>query len=175
LHKICIKFKFNEQSVTFEDVVDVVLEVVDAHGIVQVAFLVAVSVLGDDDGRIVVRVFQIIQQLAEAPRNDLEPRRGRSAPNKRQPSNWIFGQWKNLPEPSRILVALDVLVSVVADQVDVLHFVADVARRVVVEAEEIGASFQLLDLVGCEFRKTRLGETLSRTLPANLRKSIKSV
>ena len=82
IQSICIKFAykfdFNEQSVTFEDVVDVVLEVVDAHGIVQVALLVAVPVLGDDDGRIVVRVFQIIQQLAEAPWNDLEPRRGRS-------------------------------------------------------------------------------------------------
>ena len=166
-----------KRRITFQNVVDVVFVVKDAHGVVQIAFLVAVAVLGDEDLGIVELVLDEVEHLPQTERCDLEPNGRRSAT---QQHHFHAVQVDNIrlehsPEPGRILVRLNILIRIVADPVDVLHFVADVARRVVVEAEEIRASLQLLDLGGCEFRKTRFGEALSCTLPANLRKSIKSV
>jgi len=48
---------------TFQNVVDVVFVVIDAHGVVQIAFLVAVAVLGDQDLGIVELVLDEVGHL----------------------------------------------------------------------------------------------------------------
>lgn len=63
---------------TFEHVVDVVLVVVNAHHVVDVAAQVAEPVLGDDDIWVVESILDPLQRVPHAERRDLQPAGARS-------------------------------------------------------------------------------------------------
>ena len=87
LMKIQIAVIFLEKSImdrgfiegTFEDVIDVMLELIDPEGIIQVPSSVTAPVLCNDHFRIPISVLDVVQELPKSLRIQLQPIRSRSA------------------------------------------------------------------------------------------------
>ncbi len=58
---------------TFQDVIDVVFVVVDPHGVIEVSVLVAVTVLRNNNVRIIVFILDEIKNLSQTPWRDSQP------------------------------------------------------------------------------------------------------
>lgn len=71
--------KGESETSTFEHGVDVVLVVVDAHHVVDVAGPVAVAVLRDDDFGIVEALLDPLERVAHSVRGDGQPVEARPA------------------------------------------------------------------------------------------------